>query len=89
MAYRITVSTADFDSASESSILSTPSNFKYKTGMITNNFIEEMNKKGYSVNVEESMIVLEKDGRKRYMTMEKIRKIFLTNLVTHLENVEE
>lgn len=26
MAYRITVSTADFDSASESSILSTPSN---------------------------------------------------------------
>jgi uncharacterized membrane protein len=57
--------------------------------MITNNFIEEMNKKGYSVNVEESMIVLEKDGRKRYMTMEKIRKIFLTNLVTHLENAEE
>jgi hypothetical protein len=57
--------------------------------MITNNFIEEMNKKGYSVNVEESMIVLEKEGRKRYMTMEKIRKIFLTNLVTHLENVEE
>lgn len=53
--------------------------------MITNNFIEEMEKLGYTVNYKEDKLILKKGLNEIELTLEKVRRICLNAIVSHID----
>ena len=55
--------------------------------MVGNDFLEEMTKLGFDVSIEsENNIVVSKGDKKLILTLEKVRRIFMNSLVSHLDN---
>ncbi len=55
--------------------------------MTTNDFIVEMKKVGYTVQLEsDEKVKIVKDGNEIILSFEKIRRIFMNALVSHIDN---
>ncbi len=55
--------------------------------MITNNFLDEMKKMGYSVHIQsDEKIKFIKDNQEIILSFEKIRRIFLNSLISYIDN---
>jgi hypothetical protein len=58
--------------------------------MISNNFLDEMTKLGYSVHIDvDEKIKIIKDNQEIILSFEKIRRIFLNALVSHIDNAKD
>jgi hypothetical protein len=53
---------------------------------MTNDFIEEMKKLGFDVNIKSEEVILSKNGKESVFTLSKIRRIFINSLVSHIDN---
>ena len=53
---------------------------------MSNDFILELNNLGFDVVVKSDEVIITKDKKEVTLTLDKIRKIFINSLITHIDN---
>lgn len=53
---------------------------------MSNDFILELNNLGFDVVVKSDEVIITKDKKEIILTLDKIRKIFINSLITHIDN---
>lgn len=53
---------------------------------MSNDFILELNNLGFDVVVKSDEVVITKNKKEVTLTLDKIRKIFINSLITHIDN---
>jgi len=53
---------------------------------MSNDFILELNNLGFDVIVKSDEVIITKDKKEVTLTLDKIRKIFINSLITHIDN---
>lgn len=53
---------------------------------MTNDFIEEMKKLGFDVEIKSEEVILTKNDKVSILSLTKIRRIFINSLIAHIDN---